>query len=101
MLRTGFLGEVPLPRPAVRSSAPVIPTVPGRGPRPVPGAPDAVACSVGAAPNVALRLDPPVRLDLGRLGHLDATTLYASADSPSELAAALRVRVSAPPVPGT
>ncbi|MFJ8159805.1 hypothetical protein ACIRBY_02620 [Streptomyces sp. NPDC096136] len=100
VVRTGFLGEVALPRSAVRSSAPVIRTVPGRGPRPVPGEPGAVACSVGASLNVALRLDPPVRLDLGRLGRLDATTLYASADSPSELAAALRARVSAPPAPG-
>lgn len=89
LLRTGFLGELALPRAAVRSSAAVVRTVPGRGPRPVPDEPGAVACSVGDSLNVALRLDPPVRLDLGPGGVVDATTVYASTDSPPALAAAL------------
>ncbi|MEC4575927.1 hypothetical protein [Streptomyces virginiae] len=36
VLRTGFLGEVTLPRAAVRGATPVVRTVPGRGPRPAP-----------------------------------------------------------------
>ncbi|MFJ3201513.1 hypothetical protein [Streptomyces sp. NPDC086989] len=94
LLRTGFLGELALPRAAVRSAAAVVRTVPGRGPRPVPDEPQAVACSVGDSLNVALRLDPPVRFDLGPAGVVDATTVYASADSPPALAAALH---AAPP----
>ncbi|MFE7276538.1 hypothetical protein [Streptomyces sp. NPDC057623] len=89
-LRTGFLGEVTLPRPAVRSASSVVRTVAGRGPRPVPGEPGAVACSVGSSLNAALHLDPPVRLDLGAAGLVDAATLYASADSLPALSAALR-----------
>ncbi|GAA0288895.1 hypothetical protein GCM10010302_29040 [Streptomyces polychromogenes] len=100
VLRTGFLGEVALPRAAVRSAAPVVRTVPGRGPRPVPGEPGAVACSVEAAVNVALHLDPPVRLDLGRAGRVDAATVYLSADSPSAFAAALSVSLRARSAPG-
>ncbi|WP_042801671.1 hypothetical protein [Streptomyces sp. C] len=90
VLRTGFLGEVTLPRSAVRSVAPVIRTVGGRGPRPVPEEPEAVACSVGGSLDVAVRLDPPVRLDLGAAGVVDARTVYASADSLPALSAALR-----------
>ncbi|MFD8142158.1 hypothetical protein [Streptomyces sp. NPDC059708] len=100
VLRTGFLGEVALPRPAVRSAVPVVRTVGGRGPRPVPGEPGAVACSVEAAVNVALHLDPPVRLDLGRAGRVDATVVYTSADSPSALAAAIRAPLRAPSARG-
>ncbi|MFE2141796.1 hypothetical protein ACFXA3_08585 [Streptomyces sp. NPDC059456] len=94
VLRTGFRGELALPRAAVRCAAPVVRTVPGRGPRPVPDEPEAVACSVGESLNVALRLDPPVRFDLGPAGVVDARTVYASADSPAALAAALH---AAPP----
>ncbi|MEU8436632.1 hypothetical protein AB0F18_27745 [Streptomyces sp. NPDC029216] len=101
VLRTAFLGEVTLPRRAVRSAAPAVRTVPGRGPRPVPGEPGAVACSLEASLNVVLRLDPPVRLDLGRHGCVDATTVYTSADSPSAFAAALRAPVRAKSAPGT
>ncbi|MER6215424.1 hypothetical protein ABT213_15315 [Streptomyces sp. NPDC001674] len=101
VLRTGFLGEVALPRAAVRSVAPVVRTVPGRGPRPVPGEPGAVACSVEASLAVALHLDPPVRLELGGYGPLDVTTVYASADSPSGFAAALRGTVRARSGPGS
>ncbi|MEV7612935.1 hypothetical protein [Streptomyces sp. NPDC089799] len=90
VLRTGFLGDVTLPRAAVRSAAPVVRTVPGRGPRPVPGEPGAVACSLDGSLDVAVRLEPPVRLDLGRAGVVEATVVYASADSPAALAAALR-----------
>lgn len=100
VLRTGFLGEVVLPRPAVRSAVPVVRTVGGRGPRPVPGEPGAVACSVETAVNVALHLDPPVRLDLGRAGRVDSTVVYTSADSPSALAAAIRAPLRAPFAPG-
>ncbi|MFD5421080.1 hypothetical protein ACFWJT_24025 [Streptomyces sp. NPDC127069] len=100
-LRTGFLGELVLPRSAVRSAAQVVRTVPGRGPRVVPDEPGAVACSVEASVNVVLRLDPPVRLDLGRSGRLDVTTVYASADFPSELAAAIRGPVRGRSAPGT
>ncbi|KUO05349.1 hypothetical protein AQJ67_08250 [Streptomyces caeruleatus] len=89
VLRTGFLGEVTLPRSAVRSASSVVRTVPGRGPRPVPGEPGAVACSVGSALNAALRLDPPVRLDLGTAVLVDAGTVYVSADSVPDLSAAL------------
>ncbi|MFD0354189.1 hypothetical protein ACFVHW_10675 [Streptomyces sp. NPDC127110] len=90
VLRTGFLGEVVLPRSAVRSVSPVIRTVDGRGPRPVPGEPDAVACSVSDSLDVAVHLDPPVRLDLGAAGVVDARTVYASADFPAAFSAALR-----------
>lgn len=89
VLRTGFLGEVTLPRSAVRSVSSVVRTVPGRGPRPVPGEPGALACSVGSSLNAALRLDPPVRLDLGTTGLVDAATVYLSADSLPDLSAAL------------
>ncbi|WP_158708517.1 hypothetical protein [Streptomyces sp. NRRL S-244] len=90
VLRTGFLGDVTLPRSSVRSVAPVVRTVPGRGPRGVPGEAGAVACSVGGSLNVALHLAPPVRLDLGAAGVVDAATVYASADSWTAFAAALR-----------
>ncbi|WP_150261456.1 hypothetical protein [Streptomyces venezuelae] len=90
ILRTGFLGDVTLPRSAVRSTSPVVRTVPGRGPRPVPGEPGAVACSVESALNVAVHLDPPVLLDLGPAGPVEAATVYVSADSPPALAEALR-----------
>ncbi|MCX5378688.1 hypothetical protein [Streptomyces sp. NBC_00091] len=96
VLRTGFLGDVTLPRSAVRSASPVVRTVPGRGPRPVPGEPGAVACSVDASLNVAVHLDPPVRLDLGAAGLVDAATVYTSADSLPALSAALR---ATPPTP--
>ncbi|MFF5702253.1 hypothetical protein ACFY7H_07090 [Streptomyces sp. NPDC012794] len=90
VLRTGFLGDVTLPRSAVRSVSPVVRTVDGRGPRPVPGEPEAVACSVSDSLEVAVHLDPPVRLDLGAAGVVDARTVYASADSLPALSAALR-----------
>ncbi|WKD30593.1 hypothetical protein [Streptomyces xanthophaeus] len=90
VLRTAFLGDVTLPRASVRSTSHVVRTVPGRGPRPVPGEPDAVACSVESALNVAVHLDPPVRLDLGPAGPVEAATVYICVDSPPDLAAALR-----------
>ncbi|KUM67228.1 hypothetical protein AQI70_36435 [Streptomyces curacoi] len=90
VLRTGFLGDVTLPRSAVRSASSVVRTVPGRGPRPVPGEPGAVACSVDSSLNAVLHLDPPVRLDLGAAGLVDAVSVYASADSLPALSAALR-----------
>ncbi|MFJ2750501.1 hypothetical protein [Streptomyces sp. NPDC087297] len=90
VLRTGFLGEVTLPRSSVRSTSAVVRTVPGRGPRRVPGEPAAVACSVDGELNVAVHLDPPVRLDLGPAGTVDASTVYASADSRAALEQALR-----------
>lgn len=90
VLRTGFLGEVTLPRSAVRSASSVVRTVPGRGPRTVPGEAGAIACSVGNSLNAALRLDPPVRLDLGAAGPVDAVTVYVSTDSLPALSAALR-----------
>ncbi len=90
VLRTGILGDVTLPRSSVVSTSPVVRNVPGRGPRPVPGEPDAVACSVDRALNVAVHLDPPVRLDLGPAGQVDASTVYASVDSRAALAEALR-----------
>ncbi|MFJ3878619.1 hypothetical protein ACIPW5_14285 [Streptomyces sp. NPDC090077] len=90
VLRTALLGDVTLPRSAVRSVAPVVRSVPGKGPRPVPGEPGAVACSVEESLNVAVRLDPPVRLDLGAAGVVDAGVVYASADSLPDFRAALR-----------
>ncbi|MYT20782.1 hypothetical protein GTW69_10845 [Streptomyces sp. SID7760] len=89
VLRTGFLGDVTLPRASVRCVAPAVRTVPGRGPRPVPGEAGAVACSVSGSLDIALHLDPPVRLDLGPAGVVDAVTVYASADSRAAFAAAL------------
>jgi hypothetical protein len=94
MLRTGFLGDVMLPRSAVRSASSVIRTVPGRGPRPVPGEPGAVACSMGSSLNAALHLDPPVRLDLGAAGILDAATMYVSVDYLPAFSASLRTTSS-------
>ncbi|MFF4264531.1 hypothetical protein [Streptomyces virginiae] len=90
ILRTAFLGDVTLPRSAVRSTSPVVRTVPGRGPRPVPGEPGAAACSVESALNVAVHLDPPVLLDLGPDGPVEASTVYVSVDSPPALTEALR-----------
>lgn len=58
--------------------------------RPVPDEPDAVACSVSDSLEVAVRLDPPVRLDMGAAGVVDAVTVYASADSLAAFSAALR-----------
>ncbi|MFJ3927239.1 hypothetical protein [Streptomyces sp. NPDC090022] len=95
VLRTAFLGDVELPRSAVRSVAPVVRTVDGKGPRAVPGEPDAVACSVSDSLNLVIRLDPPVRLDLGAAGLVDARTVYASADSVPALSAALRATAQA------
>ncbi|MFI1065761.1 hypothetical protein ACH4TC_28160 [Streptomyces spororaveus] len=95
VLRTAFLGDLTLPRSAVRSTSPVVRTVAGRGPRPVPGEPGAVACSVESALNVAVHLDPPVLLDLGPHGPVAAVTVYVSVDSPTALAQALR-RVDPP-----
>ncbi|MEU6865552.1 hypothetical protein ABZ924_20200 [Streptomyces sp. NPDC046876] len=89
VLRTGFLGEVQLPREAVRSVGSTVRTVPGCGPRPVPGEPNAVACSVDGNVNVVLRLAPPVHLDLGPVGRVAAETLYTSAESATALRAAL------------
>ncbi|MFJ4861906.1 hypothetical protein [Streptomyces sp. NPDC088748] len=54
------------------------------------GEPGAVACSVDGALNVAVHLDPPVRLDLGPAGTVDASTVYASADSRAALEQAQR-----------
>ncbi|MFJ2592627.1 hypothetical protein [Streptomyces erythrochromogenes] len=56
----------------------------------MPGERGAVACSVDGSLNVALHLDPPVRLDLGPAGPVDATTAYCAVDHPPALAAALR-----------
>ncbi|MFJ7775933.1 hypothetical protein [Streptomyces yangpuensis] len=55
----------------------------------MPGEPGAVACSVDGSLNAALRLDPPVRLDLGPAGTVDATTVYCAVDHPPALTAAL------------
>ncbi|MER6254707.1 hypothetical protein ABT224_25465 [Streptomyces sp. NPDC001584] len=43
-----------------------------------------------SALNVAVHLDPPVRLDLGPAGPVEAATVYICADSPPDLAEALR-----------
>ncbi|OKK21904.1 hypothetical protein AMK16_01210 [Streptomyces sp. CB00455] len=96
VLRTGFLGDVTLPRAAVRTASSAIRTVPGRGPRPVPGEADAVACSVDSSLNAAVHLDPPVRLDLGAAGVVNATTVYTSVDSLPAFSAALRTVGPAP-----
>ncbi|MFK0255069.1 hypothetical protein [Streptomyces sp. NPDC090445] len=90
VLRTGFFGEVSVPRSAVRSAGPALRTVPGRGPRPVPGDPAAVACSAEPAVDVVLHLRPPVRLDLGPAGGVvTASTLYTSAVSAAAFRSAL------------
>ncbi len=89
VLRTGFFGDVSIPREAVRWVGPVVRTVAGRGVRPVPDEPGAVACSADGTVNVALHLRPPVRLDLGAAGVVTAEALYISADSPAALHAAL------------
>ncbi|MFE9448923.1 hypothetical protein [Streptomyces sp. NPDC006739] len=59
-LRTGFLGEVVLPRESVGSASRGMRTIEGRGLRRVPDDPTAVACSVGGSVNVRIHLDPPV-----------------------------------------
>ncbi|MFD7630585.1 hypothetical protein ACFV7Q_31965 [Streptomyces sp. NPDC059851] len=90
VLRTGFFGEVSVPRSAVRSAGPALRTVPGRGPRSVPGDPTAVACSAEPAVDVVLHLRPPVRLDLGPAGGVvTASTLYTSAVAAAAFRAAL------------
>ncbi|MEV6677402.1 hypothetical protein AB0N09_11120 [Streptomyces erythrochromogenes] len=40
--------------------------------------------------NAAPHLDPPVRLDLGPAGPVDATTVHRAVDHPPALTAALR-----------
>ncbi|WP_424216744.1 hypothetical protein ACN20G_32005 (plasmid) [Streptomyces sp. BI20] len=92
-LRTGFLGGLDLPRHVIGSASFVVRSVPGRGLRPVPDEPDAVACSVGEEVNLRLVLDPPQSLDLGRSrGTVLAAVVYAEANSPRPLLAALAAR---------
>ncbi|MEV4195651.1 hypothetical protein, partial [Streptomyces toxytricini] len=89
VLRTGLYGEVSVPRGAVGSVGAALRSVPGRGPRPVPGDPAAVACSAEETVNVAVRLRRPVRLDLGEAGVVMAQTLYTGADSVPEFRTAV------------
>ncbi|MFJ7260728.1 hypothetical protein ACIQV2_11230 [Streptomyces globosus] len=89
VVRTGLYGEVSVPRAAVGSVGAALRSVPGRGPRPVPGDPAAVACSAEETVNVAVRLRWPVRLDLGDAGVVQAETLYADADCVPEFRAAV------------
>ncbi|MBB4792586.1 sensor histidine kinase [Streptomyces nodosus] len=99
VLRTGLLGELVLPRGAVRSASRVLRTVPGRGLRPVAGDARAVACSVGGTVDVCLRLDPPVAVDLGESGVVAAGTVYTSVDSPEAFLRALRMSDVPRPAP--
>ncbi len=82
ILRTGFLGELAVPRNSVRSVSPVLQTIKGRGPRAVAGDPDAMACSVASTVNVRIELDPPVDIDLAGTGKRAVRRIYLSTDSP-------------------
>ncbi|MFH8975013.1 hypothetical protein [Streptomyces sp. NPDC017890] len=92
VLHTGFMGSLDLPRPAVRSAALSLRTIPGRGLRRVPAEPAAVACSLGGTISVRLHLDPPVPMELGDGDAVDVDTVYVSADTPDAFARALRER---------
>ncbi|MEV8530838.1 hypothetical protein [Streptomyces sp. NPDC051211] len=85
VLRTGFLGEVTVPRESVRSASRTMQTVQGRGLRRVPGEPDAVACSNGSMVGVRIQLDPSAAVDLGKAGVVYAAAVYVSADDPAAL----------------
>jgi hypothetical protein len=89
-LRTGFLGDIVLPRESVRSVSRAMRTIEGRGLRRVPGEPSALACSVGGSVNVRVHLDPPVLVHLGDGDPVEVATVHISADSPDELSRALR-----------
>ncbi|MEU3419550.1 hypothetical protein AB0F39_13545 [Streptomyces murinus] len=89
-LRTGFLGDIVLPRESVRSAARSMRTIEGRGLRRVPDDPSALACSIGASVNVVIRLDTPVLVDLRDGGPIEVRTVHISADSPDEVSRALR-----------
>jgi hypothetical protein len=90
-VRTGFLGELTLPREAVRTTSRVMRSIGGRGLRPVPGEECGVACSVGSTVNVRIQLDPPVAVDLGKRGIVQASAIYLSADSPDAFLRAVRM----------
>ncbi|MFD0269160.1 hypothetical protein ACFVGY_21705 [Streptomyces sp. NPDC127106] len=85
VLRTGFSGEVAVPRTSVRSATRTMQTIEGRGLRPVPGEAGAVACSNGSMVGVRIHLDPPTAVDLGEAGVVQASAVYVSADDPGAL----------------
>ncbi|MFD1661318.1 hypothetical protein ACFSL4_24700 [Streptomyces caeni] len=89
-LRTGFLGDIVLPRESVRSASRGMRTIEGRGLRRVPDDPSALACSVGGSVNVRIHLDPPVLVHLADGDAVEVTTVHISADSPDEVSRALR-----------
>ncbi|MGN5381183.1 hypothetical protein ACQ4WX_40700 [Streptomyces lasalocidi] len=89
-LRTGFLGDIALPRQSVRSASRGMRTIEGRGLRRVPGDPSALACSVGGSVNVRIHLDPPVVVDLDDGDPVEVATVHISADSPDEVTRVLR-----------
>ncbi|MFG2239187.1 hypothetical protein [Streptomyces sp. NPDC048734] len=91
VLRTGFLGELAVPREAVRTTSRVMRSISGRGLRPVPGEERAVVCSVASTVNVRIQLDPPVAVDLGKRGMVQASEIYVSADSPEAFLRAVRM----------
>ncbi|MEU6427167.1 hypothetical protein ABZ860_14855 [Microbispora sp. NPDC046973] len=90
ILRTGFLGELAVPRDSVRSVSPVLQTIKGRGPRAVAGDPDAMVCSVTSTVNVRVDLDPPVDIDLAGAGKRAVRRIYLSTDSPDAVRGVLR-----------
>ena len=89
-LRTGFLGDLVLPRQSVRSASRGMRTIEGKGLRRVPDDPSALACSIGGSVNVRVHLDPPVLVDLADGDPVEVTTVHISADAPEELVRALR-----------
>lgn len=91
VMRTGFLGELALPREAVRTTSRVMRSINGRGLRPVPGEEGAVACSVASTVNVRIQLEVPVAVDLGKSGVVQASEIYVSADSPDAFLRAVRM----------
>ncbi|MFF8989612.1 hypothetical protein ACF09H_06570 [Streptomyces sp. NPDC014983] len=89
-LRTGFLGDIVLPRQSVQSASRGMRTIEGKGLRRVPGEPSALACSVGGSVNMRIHLDPPVLVDLADGDPIEVTTVHISADSPDAVTRALR-----------
>ncbi|MFJ7625591.1 hypothetical protein ACIQZN_03735 [Streptomyces sp. NPDC097595] len=89
VLSTGFLGEISLPRDRVQSASRSMRTLPGRGLRAIPGEPGALACSLGGSVSICVRLDPPVHVNLGKGGAVEATAVYVSADTPEAFPRAL------------
>jgi hypothetical protein len=94
VLRTGFLGELALPRSAVRSASRTMRTVEGRGLRPVDGDSGELAFSVGSSTSLRIEFSEPLAFDLGKHGTVTASAIHVSADSPDTALRAINARTT-------